>query len=119
MWVCSFVYLILGSNIHLKSLAGGLGKHFVKYSSGENCPIGSMIVDIYKCKAASAILGLNYQVVTSHFISSHLAPAGCYWSGEKSYFNKGFDPYQTSPESFGASGGVCVKGKSKNCHGGK
>ena len=99
----------------MKSLAGGLGKDFVKYSSGENCPIGSMIVDIYKCKAASAILGLNYD----GSISSHLTPAGCYWSGEKSYFNKGFDPYQTSPESFGARGGVCVKGKSKKCHGRK
>ena len=80
----------------------------MKYPSGENCPIGSMIVNIYKCKAASAILGLNYDGA----ISSYLKPAGCYWwSGEKSYFNKGFDPYQTSPESFDERGGVCVKGK--------
>ena len=85
---------------------------FEKYPSGENCPIGKIVATIDKCKDASAVLGLIY---VTEYNSPHL-PAGCYWNNVgESNFNAVVDPSQTSPDSFGVMGGVCVKGKLLQC----
>ena len=86
---------------------------FEKSPSGENCPIGKIVATIDKCKDASAVLGLTY---VKEYNSRHL-PAGCYWNNvEEAHFNAVVDPSQTSPESFGLKGGVCVKGKFLQCY---
>ena len=94
---------------------------FEKYPNGQSCPIGRIVATIDKCKHASAVLGLTY---VGTYRSSEAA-AGCHWenrcnspgyegchtSAKESQFNAIVDPSQTNPERFGATGGVCVKGR--------
>ena len=93
---------------------------FEKYPSGQNCPIGRIVATINNCKDASAALGLTYE---GNKRTSEV-PAGCYWmnwcdspgyagchtTSKQSYFNAIVEPSQTTPNIFGARGGVCVKG---------
>ena len=94
---------------------------FEKYPNGQSCPIGRIVATIDKCKDASAVLGLTY--MGNMRISE--VPAGCHWenhcdsqgyagchtTSKESQFNAIVDPSQTNPERFGATGGVCVKGR--------
>ena len=84
---------------------------FEKYPRGQNCPIGSVVATLGKCKDASAVLGLTYM----GNVRSSDAPAGCYTKSGESIFNAIVEPSQTNPDLFGARGGVCVKGPTINC----
>ena len=64
-----------------------------------------------ECKAASVVLGLPYGETETAGNDLVSRPAGCYWKNKKLYFNTVVDIFHTSPESFGARGGVCFKGK--------
>ena len=79
---------------------------FAKDPAGKNCPDGTIVRTLDKCKDASAVLGLSY---TDNRHSPNF-PAGCHWMGTESYFNAVVEPSQTSPQNFGTSGGVCDKG---------
>ena len=90
------------------------GGVFEKYPIGRNCPVGRIVVTAEKCKAASAVLGLNYKGlimglnIRGH--TKHLSrPAGCYFWGENSGFNDVVDPSQINPMIVDARGAVCVK----------
>ena len=90
------------------------GGVFEKYPIGRNCPVGRMVVTAEKCKAASAVLGLNYKGlimglnIRGH--TKHLSrPAGCYFWGENSGFNDVVDPSQINPMIVDVRGAVCVK----------
>ena len=84
---------------------------FEKYPIGENCPKERIVETLHKCKAASAVLGLDYDGYKPFKNNRFDRPAGCFWEGEYSYFNAVVDPSQTRPDDFGPRGGVCVKGK--------
>ena len=79
---------------------------FEKDPAGKNCPDGTIVTTLDKCKDASAVLGLTY---TDNRHSPNF-PAGCHWTGTESYFNAVVEPSQTSPQNFGTWGGVCDKG---------
>ena len=79
---------------------------FEKDPGGKNCPDGTIVTTLDKCKDASVVLGLTY-IDNRHSLNF---PAGCHWTGTESYFNAVVEPSQTSSQNFGTWGGVCDKG---------
>ena len=84
----------------------------MRYPIGENCPTDKFVVTLEKCKAASAVLGLNYG---GDNVEPTL-PAGCYWKGGYSYFKAADDASRRVTRSFGDTGGVCLFGKCWHCN---
>ena len=77
---------------------------YFKTSTGNNCPLGHVIVAVDDCKHAANRLGMNYDFATS----SRSFPAGCFFDTTFIYFNSEINPSNTDP-SF-TYGAICTRG---------
>ena len=75
-----------------------------KTTNGKNCVLDDIVTTEAECKVAIARLGIQYQSSSPWFIR----PAGCFYHGNRGYFNQLTDPSATNPpDDLSDMGGVC------------
>ena len=75
-----------------------------KTANGKNCVLDDIVATESECKVAITRLGLQYQSSFPWFSR----PAGCFYHGNRGYFNQLTDPSATNPlDDLSDMGGVC------------